>query len=114
VAVVLPLLHSVPDAVALPDFTDGVAVEDTVVQPLAESGTEAEGEVVAVGQLLGVYEKDAVLLVVPEPRALEDAVAEPLLLGELLGVGEPEPLAAAENEADMVPDALTVEVGEYE
>ena len=111
---VLPLPHAVPDAVALPVFTDGVAVEDTVVQPLAEADTVADGEVVAVGQLLGVYEKDAVLLVVPEPHALEDAVAEPLLLGELLGVGDPEPLAAAEREADTVPDALTVEVGEYE
>ena len=44
------------DAVALPDFTEGVAEPDPVAQGDAEAVPQGEGEAVAVGQPLGVYE----------------------------------------------------------
>ena len=110
-AVAVVVAQGLCDAVALPDFTEGVAEPDPVAQAEAEAEPQVEGEAEAVGQPLGVYERDAELVVVPVPHALPDGVPEALEDGEEEALPELDRELAVEGVPVTVPEGDTVSVG---
>ncbi len=112
VAVVVP--HAVPEGDAEKDFTEGVAVLLPVTHAVADSDAVIEVEAVLVGQPLAVYEKDAVLLVVPVPHEDAEAVFVPVTDGVVEALPEADTVLDADAVPHTVVDADTVPVGEKE